>query len=116
MDVLSYVALAMLLVIVALIAFLIWFMGGLPGRVAAKRQHPYAQASQVGGWASLFLGIVIWPVVLMWAYMPHSVRLRDASSDANDGGEMSAVRNELASMKLKIEDLKKQIQSAGGNA
>ncbi|MGI9519006.1 MAG: DUF3302 domain-containing protein [Pirellulaceae bacterium] len=68
MDVLSYVALAMLLFMIALLGVFIWFLGGMPGRVAVARNHPSTQAITMGGWASLLLGVVTWPLILMWAY------------------------------------------------
>jgi len=37
--------------------------------IAKRRHHPWAQAVTVGGWVTLFLGFVLWPVVLIWAYV-----------------------------------------------
>ena len=48
-------------------------IGSLPGIVASKRNHPYADAIMVGGWATLLAGVVLWPVVLMWAFCPDLV-------------------------------------------
>lgn len=44
------------------------FLGGWPGRVAKRRGHEYTDAITIGGWATLVLGAVFWPLVLMWAY------------------------------------------------
>lgn len=41
----------------------------LPGMVARRRGHPWAQAVAIGGWVTLLLGFVLWPVVLIWAYV-----------------------------------------------
>ena len=41
----------------------------MPGRIARKRGHPWAQAVTVGGWATLICGFVFWPLVLIWAYV-----------------------------------------------
>ena len=30
---------------------------------------PWAQAVTVAGWVTLFFGFVLWPVVLIWAYV-----------------------------------------------
>jgi len=46
----------------------------LPGMVARRRRHPWAQAVAIGGWVTLFLGFVLWPVVLIWAYVDVPVR------------------------------------------
>jgi predicted membrane metal-binding protein len=44
-------------------------MAMLPGMIAKSRNHPWAQAVAVGGWVTLFFGFVLWPVVLIWAYV-----------------------------------------------
>jgi hypothetical protein len=44
-------------------------MAMLPGMIAKRRNHPWAQAVTVGGWVTLFLGFVLWPIVLIWAYV-----------------------------------------------
>jgi Protein of unknown function (DUF3302) len=43
--------------------------GYLPGHVAKSRGHPWAQAVTVAGWVTLIFGFVLWPVVLIWAYV-----------------------------------------------
>jgi len=44
-------------------------LGGLPGRKAAERNHPQAEAINVQGWVGLLLGGVGWMVALTWAHM-----------------------------------------------
>lgn len=46
----------------------------LPGLIARRRGHPWATAVSVGGWVTLFLGFVLWPVVLVWAYVDVPLR------------------------------------------
>ena len=41
----------------------------LPGHIAKSRGHPWAQAVTVAGWVTLIFGFVLWPVVLIWAYV-----------------------------------------------
>lgn len=53
----------------------------LPGKIAQRRSHPWAEAVAVGGWVTLFLGCVLWPVVLVWAYVDVPVR-RGSSAEA----------------------------------
>jgi hypothetical protein len=101
MDFLSYVALGMLIFMIALACFFVWFLGGLPGRVAVDRKHPYARSIQVGGWASLFLGVVTWPLILMWAYADSNSRLAESGQPATD----NSLRNELAQLKLQVAKL-----------
>jgi hypothetical protein len=44
-------------------------LGMMPGRIARRRGHPWAEAVTVGGWATLICGFVFWPLVLVWAYV-----------------------------------------------
>lgn len=45
------------------------WLGGLPGKKAAERNHPQAEAINVLGWVGLLLGGVGWMVALTWAHM-----------------------------------------------
>lgn len=101
MDFLSYVALGMLIFMIALACFFVWFLGGLPGRVALERKHRYAKSIQVGGWASLFLGVVTWPLILMWAYADLPPRLAESGEPETD----TNLRNEFAQLQLQVAKL-----------
>ena len=111
MDALSIVALVLLIIMIGLIISLIWFLGGMPGRVAANRNHPNAQAIQVGGWASLFCGIVIWPIVLMWAYSKPA-RQASATNDADDAN----THQQLAELKVEVARLSALVLKTGGQS
>ena len=111
MDALSIVALVLLIIMIGLIISLIWFLGGMPGRVAASRNHPNAQAIQVGGWASLFCGIVIWPIVLMWAYSKPT-RQASATNDADDAN----THQQLAELKVEVARLSALVAKTGGQS
>jgi hypothetical protein len=111
-DILSYVALVILLLMIAMIGLLIWFLGSLPGRVAADRNHPNMHAIMVGGWATLLLGIVAWPFVLMWAYWLPVDRRSNFEVDDND----SQLRDEMKQLKSKLESLSSQIQQLGAKS
>ncbi len=67
-----------LIVLLASTVFVIVFMAMLPGLVARKRNHPWADAVQVAGWVTLFFGFVLWPVALIWAYVDIPARKQDA--------------------------------------
>jgi uncharacterized protein DUF3302 len=43
--------------------------GALPGIVAKGRNHPWASAVRAAGWITLLCGFVLWPVVLIWAFV-----------------------------------------------
>jgi hypothetical protein len=58
------------LLILAASAFaMFFFAGSLPGYVARRRGHPWAQAVGVAGWVTLICGFALWPVVLIWAFV-----------------------------------------------
>ncbi|MEH2512433.1 membrane-bound acyltransferase YfiQ involved in biofilm formation [Nitrobacteraceae bacterium AZCC 1564] len=58
------------LIILVVSAFAIFFIAGwLPGHIAKRRGHPYAQAVTVAGWVTLICGFVLWPLTLIWAYV-----------------------------------------------
>jgi uncharacterized BrkB/YihY/UPF0761 family membrane protein len=58
-----------LLVLIATLVGVIVALGMMPGRIARKRNHPWAEAVTVGSWATLIFGFVFWPLVLIWAYV-----------------------------------------------
>ena len=66
---LDFFAWIVLIVLLASTVFVIVFMAMLPGMIARKRELPWAQAVAVGGWVTLFLGFMLWPLVLIWAYV-----------------------------------------------
>lgn len=68
MSGLDIAAIGMLLFLAGLAIALVVFLGGWPGRVATKRQHPFKSAVSIGGWVTLVAGGVFYPLVLIWAY------------------------------------------------
>ena len=65
LDIAAFVVMGLL----ALMALaLIMFLGGWPGRIARRLNHPYQDAVSVAGWVTLLTGGVAWPFVLIWAY------------------------------------------------
>ena len=70
MSGLDYVAWFVLCLLAMIIIGVVFFIGNLPGSVAKKRNHPNADAIVMGSWAALIFGVVLWPLVLMWAYSP----------------------------------------------
>lgn len=69
MSTLDIFAWIVLLVLVASTVLVVVLMAMLPGMIARSRNHPWAEAVSIGGWVTLFLGFVLWPVVLIWAYV-----------------------------------------------
>jgi uncharacterized membrane protein len=69
MSFLDLFAWIVLLILTVCSIAVVIFLAMLPGMIAKKRHHPWAEAVTVGGWVTLFLGFVLWPVVLIWAYV-----------------------------------------------
>lgn len=58
-----------LIVVIGLAVGVFVLLGALPGHVAHKRGHPWAEAVAIGGWVTLICGFVLWPIALIWAYV-----------------------------------------------
>jgi hypothetical protein len=57
------------ILLIAIILAVFVALGLLPGHIARKRGHPWAEAVAVGGWVTLIFGFVFWPLVMIWAYV-----------------------------------------------
>ena len=44
------------------------FLASLPGKIAADRGHPQADAIRVAGWLGLLTMGLLFPIALIWAY------------------------------------------------
>lgn len=66
LDIFSWIV---LIVVVAIVIAVFVALGMLPGYVARKRGHPWAEAVAIGGWVTLIFGFVFWPLVMIWAYV-----------------------------------------------
>ena len=65
-DIFAWIVLIILLAVIVLV---VWLMGSLPGHVARRRGHPWADAVSVAGWITLIFGFALWPVALIWAFV-----------------------------------------------
>lgn len=65
LDIFAWIVL-LVLVVAAIAAWIV--LARLPGQVARRRGHPYADAVNVAGWlGALMLGL-LWPLALIWAF------------------------------------------------
>jgi len=48
------------------IGVVVW-LAMLPGKIAAKREHPQVEAIRMAGWLGILTGI-IWILAVIWAY------------------------------------------------
>ncbi len=66
LDIFAWVVLIVVVLSTVAIAVV---LAALPGRIARKRGHPWKQAVTVAGWLTFFLGFVLWPLAVIWAYV-----------------------------------------------
>ncbi len=66
-DVFAFVVFAVLLATVVVIVVL---LGALPGKIAVTRGHPHAAAVNAAAWISLVTLGALWPIALVWAFLP----------------------------------------------
>jgi uncharacterized protein with PQ loop repeat len=78
MPFLDIFAWIVLIVVIACAVAVVIYLAMLPGMIATQRNHPWAKAVTVAGWVTLFLGFVLWPVVLIWAYVDVPAQAREA--------------------------------------
>jgi uncharacterized BrkB/YihY/UPF0761 family membrane protein len=69
MGALDIFAWIVLIILVSCTVAVVIFMAMLPGMIAKRRGHPWAEAVTVAGWITLICGFALWPVALIWAYV-----------------------------------------------
>ncbi|MEM9591411.1 MAG: DUF3302 domain-containing protein [Pseudomonadota bacterium] len=84
LDIFAIIVLLVLLVA----AIAIWVvLAMLPGKIARGRNHPQADAINIGGWLGALLAGVLWPIFLIWAYTK-PVRVTQVDANAPDSSEL----------------------------
>jgi len=68
MNGLDYFTFVVLAVLIGAGLYLAFILGALPGKIAAERGHPQADAIRVAGWFGLLMLGLLWPLALIWAY------------------------------------------------
>ncbi len=67
LDAYDYLTFVLLLLVVVAFFYVMVTLGGLPGKLAEKRNHPHADSVKLGGWIGLFT-VFPWIHALIWAY------------------------------------------------
>jgi hypothetical protein len=65
---LYWLTLAILCAFPVLAGIALYKLGGWPGAIARKRNHPQAEAIGVCGWMGI-ITIVLWPIAMVWAHL-----------------------------------------------
>ncbi len=88
-------ALIVLIVLIAAVVGIWVILGMMPGKIAAKRNHPQAEAINVCGWWGVITMGILLPLAFIWAYTtPEGHRNLDKSeveTPAPDSGKEVAV-------------------------
>lgn len=87
------------LTILVIAAVAIWVvLAMLPGKIAKSRDHPQAEAINVGGWLGALFAGVLWPIFLVWAYTK-PVRI---AQDTSDTSETAELRKRIENLEAKL--------------
>jgi hypothetical protein len=88
------------------------FLGSWPGKIAARRNHPQAEAIKMCGWLGILTMGILWPVAYIWAY---ANPIRTKVVDAPD----STLQTTINMMKQRIADVEAEMgqlrQGEGGD-
>ena len=82
-DIFAFIVFAVLL---AAVVFIIVELGSLPGRIAVKRAHPYPAAVNAAAWISLVTLGTLWPIALVWAFLPWPSAQQASDLASTQGG------------------------------
>ena len=108
LDVFAFIVMG---VIVGSIIVAVIFLGGWPGKIAARRNHHQAEAIKICGWLGVLTLGILWPLAFIWAY---SNPIRTTSAEASD----NTLQQTINDMKQRIQDLETELaqirQSEGG--
>lgn len=64
---LDYLALAILVAVIVILASAVVALFDLPYKVALQRNHPQRDAIHAACWLSLFTVGLLWPIAFIWA-------------------------------------------------
>lgn len=86
-------ALLLLFAFVAAVITIVIFLASLPGKIAAKRNHPQAKSVNLCGWLGLPTGLV-WVGAIAWAYWNSNSQASLASGIMGDS-ETKAINSKI---------------------
>jgi NADH:ubiquinone oxidoreductase subunit 6 (subunit J) len=73
-----------LILVIATVVGVLVVLAMMPGKIAAQRNHPQAEAVKVAGWLGMLTGI-IWILAMIWAYMkPATSETQQAAEPIED--------------------------------
>jgi hypothetical protein len=114
---LDYFALFLVFFVVIFIFYGIIVIHDIPYEIAKRRNHPHQDAIHVAGWVSLFTLHVIWPFLWIWSTLYREDRgwgFSDSTLSKRDDGKIEQLKNEVAELKVQLEDLQKRMAKPEG--
>ena len=96
MSGLDIFAIIVLLILVFAVLAIWVVLAMLPGKIATKRNHPQAEAINIGGWLGAILGGVFWPIFLIWAFTK-PIRI----SSLGEAEEVQGLRERVAALEAR---------------
>jgi uncharacterized BrkB/YihY/UPF0761 family membrane protein len=69
MTALDIFAWIVLVVVVLTTVAIVVVLAMVPGMIARRRGHPWAQAVSVAGWVTLIFAFPLWPLAVIWAFV-----------------------------------------------
>ena len=108
LDVVTIIAI--LIVVAALVAFVLW-LAALPGKIAAGRNHPQADAIMICGWMGI-ITIVLWPIALVWAHLVPGRPIAGGGPNAQQ--DQDALMAKLRQASARLSDIERKLPLRAG--
>lgn len=70
----------------------------LPGKIAKSRNHPQAEAINIGGWLGALFAGVAWPIFLIWAYTK-PIRV---TQEGEISADLEALQDRIKTLEAKL--------------
>lgn len=80
----DYFAIFVLIVLILTVIVGFIALAMLPGKIAAKNNHPQAAAVNAAGWLGALFGGVFWPLAMVWAMIKSPTLYTDDASANKD--------------------------------
>jgi hypothetical protein len=119
---LSYVALAMLIVVIIILVYAFIWIHDIPYMLAKKRNHPNLHAIHIACWLSLFTLHALWPFVFLWA-IAQKPRLEVIVVEGDLGGTGRAAdanrsldSTDAATLRRAVAELQQRLDKLEGRA
>ena len=103
----DYFALIVLLVLIVTLVVGWVVLAMLPGRIAAKNNHPQARAVNVAGWLGAIFGGVLWPLVLVWSM------IKNPTVHTVGSGALQELETENSALKQRVAELEARATEKG---